>query len=275
MRFDRACGVLLHPTCLPGPHGSGDFGSAAYHFVDWLVAAGQKLWQVLPLGDIGSGNSPYMSFSAFAGNPLLIDLVELQARGWLEAAELDPAGPRRAGLTSAGGALAHGAPPSRRRGLLGARDADDAVDAAFCARNAAWLDDYALFVALATATAGSLVRRDRPSSGASRRLARSRRGARRTHRPPQVLPMLLLRAVALRKADGTSAASRSSAIRPSSPPPERRRVGPGAAVRARPEGDDHGIAGVPPDYFAVTGQRWGNPLYAGRPHRRRKASLVD
>ena len=59
MRFDRACGVLLHPTSLPGPHGSGDFGQAAYHFVDWLVGAGQKLWQILPLGGIGPGNSPY------------------------------------------------------------------------------------------------------------------------------------------------------------------------------------------------------------------------
>jgi 4-alpha-glucanotransferase len=58
MRFPRASGVLLHPTSLPGPHGSGDFGPAAYHFVDWLVAGGQRLWQMLPLGGIGPGNSP-------------------------------------------------------------------------------------------------------------------------------------------------------------------------------------------------------------------------
>ena len=77
MRFPRASGVLLHPTSLPGPHGSGDFGAAAYHFVDWLVAAGQTLWQILPLGGIGPGNSPYMSSSAFAGNVLLIDLGEI------------------------------------------------------------------------------------------------------------------------------------------------------------------------------------------------------
>ena len=83
MRFPRASGILLHPTSLPGPHGSGDFGPGAYHFVDWLVSAGQKLWQILPLGGIGPGNSPYMSSSAFAGNPLLIDLGELCSRGWL------------------------------------------------------------------------------------------------------------------------------------------------------------------------------------------------
>ena len=75
MRFTRASGVLLHPTSLPGPHGSGDFGPDAYHYVDWLVGAGQRLWQLLPLAGIGPGNSPYMSNSAFAGNVLLIDLA--------------------------------------------------------------------------------------------------------------------------------------------------------------------------------------------------------
>ncbi len=91
MRFPRASGVLLHPTSLPGPHGSGDFGADAYHFVDWLVCGGQTLWQVLPLAGIGPGNSPYMSSSAFAGNVLLIDLAELHRQGWLDAADLVPA----------------------------------------------------------------------------------------------------------------------------------------------------------------------------------------
>ena len=85
MRFPRASGILLHPTSLPGAHGSGDFGAPARHFVDWLGVAGQRLWQILPLGGIGPGNSPYMSSSAFAGNVLLIDLTELAARGWLRA----------------------------------------------------------------------------------------------------------------------------------------------------------------------------------------------
>ena len=94
MRFPRASGVLLHATSLPGPHGSGDLGPAAYRFVDWLHDAGQSLWQMLPLGGIGPGNSPYMSSSAFAGNVLLIDLAELQQRGWLDTNALaePPAG---------------------------------------------------------------------------------------------------------------------------------------------------------------------------------------
>ena len=90
MRFPRASGVLLHPTSLPGPHGSGDFGPAAYHFIDWLVSAGQSLWQILPLTGIGAGNSPYASSSAFAGNALLVDLLELQQQGWLDPAEVAP-----------------------------------------------------------------------------------------------------------------------------------------------------------------------------------------
>ena len=80
----RRSGVLLHPTSLPGPHGSGDLGAEAYHFVDWLDTAGQTLWQVLPLNPVGAGNSPYQSVSVFAGNPLLVDLAPLALSGWLD-----------------------------------------------------------------------------------------------------------------------------------------------------------------------------------------------
>nr|MBA3478525.1 4-alpha-glucanotransferase [Lautropia sp.] len=96
----RLSGILLHPASLPDPSpaaagstgpslsspGSGDFGRCAYRFVDWLAAAGQRLWQVLPLGPVGPGYSPYMSPSAFALNPLLIDLQDLVEQGWLEEA---------------------------------------------------------------------------------------------------------------------------------------------------------------------------------------------
>ena len=81
----RASGVLLHITSLPGPHGIGDFGPAAYRYVDWLQSAGQTLWQWLPTTPIGPGNSPYQSVSAFAGSPLMVALEPLVAQGWLEA----------------------------------------------------------------------------------------------------------------------------------------------------------------------------------------------
>ena len=72
MKFERSGGILLHPTSLPGPYGIGDLGPQAYRFVDWLASTGCKLWQVLPLGPTGYGDSPYQCFSAFAGNPYLI-----------------------------------------------------------------------------------------------------------------------------------------------------------------------------------------------------------
>src|SRR3990167_5833208 len=90
MRLARSSGVLAHITSLPGPHGSGDLGAGARHFVDWLAGGGQTLWQILPLGGPGPGNSPYMAPSAFAGNLILIDLHELHARGWLDADDLAP-----------------------------------------------------------------------------------------------------------------------------------------------------------------------------------------
>src|SRR5437660_5164462 len=85
MSFSRTAGILLHPTSLPSRGGIGDFGPAAYQFVDFLAASRQKVWQVLPLGPTGMGNSPYRSTSAFAGNPLLVSLELLAQAGWIAA----------------------------------------------------------------------------------------------------------------------------------------------------------------------------------------------
>src|SRR6266567_398827 len=84
MPFPRAAGILLHPTSLPSRGGIGDFGPAAYQFVDFLASARQGVWQVLPLGPLGYGNSPYSSTSAFAGNPLLISLERLADHDWID-----------------------------------------------------------------------------------------------------------------------------------------------------------------------------------------------
>src|SRR5438270_13292224 len=82
---DRASGILVHPSCFPSRGGIGDFGPAAYDFLDFLSAAGQTGWQILPLGPAGYGNSPYSCISAFAGNPLLISLERLAERGWIDS----------------------------------------------------------------------------------------------------------------------------------------------------------------------------------------------
>ena len=85
MRFPRASGILVHPTSFPGRHGIGDLGDSAYAFVDFLVQSEQSIWQILPLGPTGYGDSPYQCFSAFAGNPLLISPERLQRDGYLPA----------------------------------------------------------------------------------------------------------------------------------------------------------------------------------------------
>src|ERR1700704_3045677 len=89
MSFARASGILLHPTSLPSRGGIGDFGPAAYQFADFLASARQGIWQVLPLGPIGVGNSPYSATSAFAGNPLLISLERLVQHGWIEQSKVN------------------------------------------------------------------------------------------------------------------------------------------------------------------------------------------
>src|SRR5271169_3099001 len=88
MSFPRATGILLHPTSLPSRGGIGDFGPAAYEFIDFLASARQGLWQVLPLGPPANANSPYSSISAFAGNPLLISLERLAEHGWIDRPRL-------------------------------------------------------------------------------------------------------------------------------------------------------------------------------------------
>lgn len=142
----RKSGILMHITSLPGPYGLGTMGKAAYDFVDFLAAAGQSLWQILPLTPTGYGDSPYQSCSAFAGNEYLIDLPTLQQEGLLEPGE--PEGfswgqdPGRADF----GLLYQ----SRRKvlALAYARFRPEEDYEAFCRENAHWLGDYALYMTL-------------------------------------------------------------------------------------------------------------------------------
>src|SRR6187455_1981509 len=85
---ERASGVLLHPSSLPGPHGSGDLGPSAHRFAEFLARGGQSWWQMLPVGPLGGGESPYDSPSTFAGNPLLVSLELLARDGLLEQRDL-------------------------------------------------------------------------------------------------------------------------------------------------------------------------------------------
>ena len=147
-------GVLLHPTSLPGRFGIGDLGAGAFEFIDVLAAAGQRVWQVLPLGPTGYGDSPYQCFSAFAGNPLLISLDDLIEQGLLTSSEACGQQPFADGDVDFPAVIAH-----RRALWPRVLDRFDAAAPAamrdrfdrFCSENAAWLDDFALFMAVKAA----------------------------------------------------------------------------------------------------------------------------
>ena len=274
MRFPRASGVLLHPTSLPGPHGSGDFGAAARHFVDWLVSAGQKLWQVLPLTGIGPGNSPYMSNSAFAGNPLLVDLGELQQQGWLDPADLEPTPALQAARIDF--AAVH---PYRMERLARAArrfaeqgSAEQRADfERFRLEQADWLVVYTLFMALCEQHAwqdwwlwdAPLARREPAALAAARQALAARIGF------WAFCQWRFFRQWAALKAYANGRGVQIIGDAPIF------LAALSAEVWADPKlfeldatGRPTVVAGVPPDYFSATGQRWGNPLYRWSEHAR-------
>jgi len=275
MRLPRASGVLLHPTSLPGPHGSGDCGPAAYHFVDWLVSAGQSLWQILPLTGIGAGNSPYASNSAFAGNPLLVDLNELQRQGWLDPAEVEPT----AGLLDQRVDYAEVQPYRMQRlaiaalrfFALPAEDERRQHFARFCARHAGWLNDYALFMALSEAHAfaewclwsPALARREPEALAQAEALHAERIAFWKFSQWCFFRQWLELKAYANRRGvqivgDLPIFIAHHSAEVWSHQ----------ALFELGANGRPTVVAGVPPDFFSATGQRWGNPLYRWEVHAR-------
>src|SRR5574339_574229 len=154
MAFRRSSGVLLHPTSLPGGYGIGDLGPAALDFVDLLAAGKQRLWQVLPLGPTGYGDSPYQCFSAFAGNPLLISLDRLIDDGLLTAAEVGSASTRPTSTVDFPAVIAHREAlwprVLERFETSGASSMHERFER-FRLNEANWLDDYALFMAVKSA----------------------------------------------------------------------------------------------------------------------------
>ncbi len=263
--YERSSGLLLHPTSLPGPHGIGDLGAEAYRFVDFLAAAGQRLWQILPLGPTGFGNSPYAARSAFAGNPLLVSLEQVRDEGLIDGADLQPP-PfpqdrvdfdsvgrfKMAALQRAAERFRAEAPPARR-----------AAYDAFRKQNARWLDDFALFMALQQSHGGAW---QTWGEGLARRRPEALADARE----------MLARAVQVHTFGQFVFAEQWASLRTYAADRDVRIIGDipifvaldSADVWSQPELfllDDRGfptvVAGVPPDYFSATGQRWGNPLY--------------
>jgi 4-alpha-glucanotransferase len=271
MEFQRSSGVLLHVTSLPSYGGIGDLGPAAHDFVAFLAQAGQHVWQVLPLGPTGYGNSPYAGSSAFAGNPFLISLEFLADWGWI-------AGQRIAGLAGRGGSVDFDEVERRKLPLLH-EAAENFLDRGprepalaetwrayedFCRAEAGWLTDYVLYAVL----------RRQFSTGAWTAWPEPVR-----RRQPQALVKAAAqhgRALAREQVLQFAFARQWNHLRAAAAQHSIRILGDvaifvnmdSADVWVHPdlfELDEDlkpiRIAGVPPDYFSPTGQRWGNPLY--------------
>jgi 4-alpha-glucanotransferase len=266
MAFPRTAGILLHPTSLPSRGGIGDLGPAAYSFVDALASARLGLWQVLPLGPLGYGNSPYSSISAFAGNPLLISLERLADHGWIDRGKL-------AGLPSDCNGVEYDKVFAGKMPLLfdaGRVFVESASGAArerferFCRENAWWLDDFVLFDALRTQ------RKLASWNTWPQALARREAGAIDKARKD------LAADLKVRSALQFAFYEQWNALRSYCSERAIRVVGDVAIFvnydsadvwthrelfRLNENLDPEVVSGVPPDFFSKTGQRWGNPLY--------------
>jgi 4-alpha-glucanotransferase len=263
----RASGLLLHVTSLPSPYGVGDLGPSAFSWIDRLHDAGQEWWQALPLGPTGYGNSPYQSMSSFAGNPLLISPGSLIADGLIQASDAQP--------QFSGDAVDYDSVIPFKRRLLetawtnfkaGQRSDRDLAPAygEFCARQAHWLEDYALFRALKEKYhqayylewPAELVQRS-PSA-----LAEARREL-----ASQIDEVHFAQFLLFRQADQLREHAHARGVSLIGDLPFF--VSPDSSdVWANPElfllDEQHRprfVAGVPPDYFSAQGQLWGNPVY--------------
>jgi 4-alpha-glucanotransferase len=265
--FPRASGILLHPTSLPGRFGVGELGEEAYAFADFLHASGQSLWQVLPLGPTGYGDSPYASFSAFAGNTLLVSLRQLVREGLL--AENDIARPPlfSEDRVEFGRVLEFKQTLLRRAFDNFKRTTDFNLRGSFqtfTQRAAAWLDDYALFRAIKDARGGvawnewetPLVRREPQALASTRDELHDEVEAQKFYQYLFFKQWSALKAYCNERGikivgDIPIFVAHDSADVWTHP----------SLFKLDGMGKPSVVAGVPPDYFSATGQLWGNPLY--------------
>ena len=264
--LERSAGILLPLSSLPSPHGIGTMGKAAYDFADFLAAAGQKYWQLLPLGPTSYGDSPYQSFSSFAGDPYFIDLELLVEDGLLVREEVDTCDWGSDARRIDYGRLYENRFPLLAKAKARGYDRDREAVAAFEQENAGWLPNYTLFMALKrhfgmkpwTAWDDEDIRCRRSSAVIEHYRAELRKDVELF----TYIQFLFFRQWATLKAYIHSLGIRIIGDLPIYVAMDS------ADVWAEPEMfrlDAHGVptevAGVPPDYFSEDGQLWGNPLY--------------
>lgn len=267
MRFPRASGILLHISSLPGPHGIGDMGDHAFEFVDLLAEAGQAYWQILPLTPAGAGNSPYSSYSAFAGNKLLISPERLVADGVLDRIEVsdfpsfDEAAVDFDGAWQWKGPLLEAAFEHFRS--TPNKEITEEFER-FAGENAWWLEDYALYTALKDAF-GSKPWFEWPMPIRTRddeAVERARRQYSREIDAERFSQFLFFRQWrALKRYANAHGVSIIGDI-PIFVALDSADVWCNQHFfKLEPDGTPKVVAGVPPDYFSETGQLWGNPIY--------------
>ena len=267
MEFPRASGILCHPTSFPSKYRIGDLGQGSYDFLEWLAAAKQQLWQVLPLGPTGYGDSPYQSFSAFAGNPLLISPESLVSSGLLPADTLEPVPSWPSHRVDFGQVIAYKTALFRRsfeHYKAHATSRQQADFGAFRAQSAHWLADFGLFMAVKAHFGGG------SWHGWPHEVAARQREALDHHRA------LLAEEVNYHEYLQWTVAEQWGALRARASNLGIKIIGDipifaaedSADVWSHPElfkldheGNPTVIAGVPPDNFSASGQRWGNPHY--------------
>ena len=268
----RGAGVLLHPTSLPGTTGIGTLGRFAFRFVDFLADAGMKYWQVCPLGPTGFGDSPYQCFSAFAGNPYLVDLEELLEEGFLEPNDLEP-------LRSLPETMVDYGAQWQLRWLIlqkafegfraKATPDQQAAFADFRQSNREWLEAYCLFMAIKSQF-DSHSWQEWPPEAKRYPLAKRRFKTKELKDKASAYAFYQFKFFQQWDKLRRYAADRKIQIFGDIPifvamdsadvwtHPELFQM----TEDLRPTG----VAGVPPDYFAADGQLWGNPLYAWERH---------
>ncbi len=265
----RASGILMPVSSLPSPHGIGCFSKEAYEFADQLAAAGQRYWQILPLGPTGYGDSPYQSFSAFAGNPYFIDPDELIRMELLTKEEVMRADPSSEGTVEYGWLYKH-----RYELLRKAFDRFDPLNAGdygrFVRSNRGWLEDYALFMTLKNANGGSpwytWSERDRSRD---EKILESNRDKYRV----EIAFQIFLQYMFSLQWEKLKAYVNGLGIKIIGDIPIYVAFD-GAECWSEPglfcfgeDGMPSAVAGCPPDAFAPGGQVWGNPLYDWDKHR--------
>jgi 4-alpha-glucanotransferase len=267
MRLERSCGVILHPTCLPSPHGIGDLGPSAHDYLDWLARAGARWWQVLPLNPVGPGWSPYAATSTFAGSAELVSPELLLKDGLLEPADLADAPQLSPFKVEYERAMPYKWRLLQRAFQRFSRKPPANVESAFAAfskENAWWLSDYSAFVALKRAHRGA------PWHKWSEDLSLHRAGplaawvGRHQH---ELLFEEFCQFLFFSQWRAIKEHARLVGISILGDVPIYV-AGDSAEVWANRElfqldarGVPLVVAGVPPDYFSETGQLWGNPIY--------------